>query len=301
MASTGDGQLQHQLVDYGASGASERFRIVEKVGHDGIVLARCVLQPNIDDHIAFSKTTVAIHDGAPLQMEWRLPGGDRVRSDLIKRGGAMLVDAGVPVWKRWLEPRSIFAIAMDDSFVEQVWRSAFDGVGDRAVQTAVDVNDPIIKNFCDIGRRELGMAGAGGRLYLEGLATALTVHLLRTHGAAKRAPTPHKGGLAPARLRRVVEFIAAHLEGDIALADLAAVAELSTHHFGEAFKVSTGRPPYGYVMDRRVDRARDLLRDGVRPIAEVAYAAGFSSQAHLTTNFRRVTGVTPGRYRRSLG
>ncbi len=301
MAPTGDRQVRNQLVDFSASGSSERFRIVEKVTYDGVVLARCILQPNIDDHIAFSKMTVAIHDGAPLPMEWRLPGSDRVRSDLVRRGSAMLVDADVPVWKRWVKPRSIFAIAMDDSFVDQVWRSAFDGVGDRAVQTAVDVNDPIIKNFCEIGQRELGMAGAGGRLYLEGLATALTVHLLRTQGTTKRAPTPHKGGLAPVRLRRVVEFITAHLEEDIALPDLAAVAELSTHHFGEAFKASTGRPPYGYVMDRRVERARELLRDGERPIAEIAYAAGFSSQAHLTTNFRRVTGVTPGRFRRSLG
>src|ERR1700676_4214117 len=70
--------------------------------------------------------------------------------------------------------------------------------------------------------------GEGGRLYLEGLGAALTVHLLRTQGTTKRAPAPHKGGLAPVRLRRVVEFITAHLEEDIALPDLAAVAELST-------------------------------------------------------------------------
>ena len=99
----------------------------------------------------------------------------------------------------------------------------------------------------------------------------------------------------------MLEFIATHLDREITLADLAAIAELSTHHFGEAFKISTGQPPYRYVMERRVDRARELLRDGEHSIAEIAYAAGFSSQTHLTTNFRRVTGVTPGRFRRSLG
>jgi AraC family transcriptional regulator len=144
------------------------------------------------------------------------------------------------------------------------------------------------------------MGGAGGYLYIEGLATALTVHLLRTHGTSRRVPTRHKGGLAPMRLRRVLDFIGAHLGGEIALADLAALAGLSTHHFGEAFRTSTGRPAYRYVMERRVERARELLCDGKRPIAEIAYAAGFSSQAHFTTNFRRVTGVTPGRFRRSL-
>jgi AraC family transcriptional regulator len=301
VASVGSRQFQHQLVDFSSIGSSERFRFTEKLNHDGVVLARCVLQPNIDGHIAFSKTTVAIHDGAPLEMEWRPPESDRIRSSMIRRGGAMLVDGDVPVWKRWRAPRSIFAFAMDDAFVAQVWRSAFDGVGERAIRTAVNIDDPIIAHLCDVGQRELNMGGPGGRLYLEGLGTALTVHLLRTQGAAKRAPLPHKGGLAPARLRRVVEFIAAHLEGEIALTDLATVAELSTHHFGAAFKASTGRSPHGYVMDRRVERARELLRAGARPIAEIAYAAGFSSQAHLTTNFRRVIGITPGRFRRSLG
>jgi AraC family transcriptional regulator len=54
-------------------------------------------------------------------------------------------------------------------------------------------------------------------------------------------------------------------------------------------------------MERRVQHAHKLLRDKARPIEEIAYAAGFSSQSHLTTNFRRVIGVTPGRFRRSLG
>ncbi len=301
MASVSKRQVRHQLVDFSSGGSSERFRFVEKLSHDEVVLARCILQPNSDGAIAFSKATVAIHDGAPIQMEWRPPEGDRVRSSTIGGGGVMLVDADVPVWKRWVTPRSIFAFAMDDAFVGQVWQSAFDGVGERAIQTAINVDDPIIAHLCEVGRRELSAGGPGGRLYLEGLATALTVHLLRTQRTAKQAPTPHNGGLAPLRLRRVLEFIAAHLGDDIALADLAAVAELSTHHFGEAFKTATGRPPYRFVMARRVERARELLRDGERPIAEIAYAAGFSSQAHLTTNFRRLTGVTPGRFRRSLG
>jgi AraC family transcriptional regulator len=301
VASVNKRHVGNQLVDLDSGDSSERCRFLEKVGYDGIVLARCLLQPNTDDAIAFSKATVAIHDSPSLEMEWRPPESDHIRSDVIERGGGMLVDAGVPVWKRWAVPRAIFAFTMDDAFIDQVWRSAFEGIGDRALQTAVGISDPIIKNFCALGRRELGMGGAGGRLYLEGLATALVVHLLRTQGTATRVPIPHKGGLAPIRLKRVIEFIAAHLDDEIALADLAAVAELSTHHFGEAFKAATGRPPYRYVMDRRVERARALLRDGERPIAEIAYAVGFSSQAHLTTNFRRVTGITPGRFRRSLG
>jgi AraC-like DNA-binding protein len=87
---------------------------------------------------------------------------------------------------------------------------------------------------------------------------------------------------------------------DSGLVELAAIAGLSPHHFVGAFKISVGKPPHRFVMERRVQRAVELLRDGNRTIAEIANAAGFSSQSHLTANFRRVTGLTPGRFRRSL-
>lgn len=87
---------------------------------------------------------------------------------------------------------------------------------------------------------------------------------------------------------------------ELGLVELAAIAELSPHYFGEAFSLSTGKSPHCYVMERRIECARDLLMDANRPIRDIAYAAGFSSQSHFTVIFRRVTGVTPGRFRRSL-
>jgi AraC family transcriptional regulator len=117
---------------------------------------------------------------------------------------------------------------------------------------------------------------------------------------SRRSPLPHKGGLAPGQIRRVLEYIEAHLTGELGLVELAAIVKLSPHYFGEAFRISTGRSPHRYVMERRVEWARDLLRDADRPIHDIAYAAGFSNQSHFTANFRRVTGITPGRFRRSL-
>jgi AraC family transcriptional regulator len=135
---------------------------------------------------------------------------------------------------------------------------------------------------------------------LEGLATMLTVHLLRSHGSSERPPIPHRGGLAPRQMRRVLDYIDAHLTDELGLVELAAIAELSPHHFGEAFKISVGKSPHRFLTERRVRRALELLRDKDRSIVEIARAAGFSSQSRLTENFRRVTGLTPGRLRRSL-
>jgi AraC family transcriptional regulator len=111
-------------------------------------------------------------------------------------------------------------------------------------------------------------------------------------------PTVRKGGLAPWQLRRVAEYIHEHPDGDLGLIELAAIVGLSSHHFGEAFKISTGISPHRYVIEQRVQRAAKLLNESAGSIAEIAYAVGFSSQSHLTTNFHRIIGVTPVQFRR---
>ena len=78
---------------------------------------------------------------------------------------------------------------------------------------------------------------------------------------------------------------------------MAAIARLSAYHFARQFKAATGLPPHQYVIARRVERARELLRAGDLPLAEVAVSAGFSDQSQLTHHFRRLVGVTPGRFR----
>jgi AraC family transcriptional regulator len=153
-----------------------------------------------------------------------------------------------------------------------------------------------------LGRHEFDHGGANGRLYVEALATACTVHLLRNYGSPPGAPSLHgPGGLAPAQLRRVIEYMNTHLHQELSLLELAEAAGLSLHHFGQAFKLATGMSPHRYVIEKRVDRARELLRNPLLSIAEIATIVGFASQSHLTVNFRRLTGLTPARFRRLGG
>ena len=209
-------------------------------------------------------------------------------------------DADVPFWTRWRTPLSMVRFGIDKSFVTQIGQSEFDLADGHSIETSIGAQDAVIEQIAALGRNELSRKGAGGRLYVEGLATALAVHLLRNYGMAKRLRLQHKGGLPPAQLRRVVDYINEHLSDDLGLIELAAVVGLSPHHFGEAFRAATGTPPHRYVIGRRIDRACELLRNRERSISEVAYDVGFSSQSHLTFNFRRLTGSTPGHFRRSL-
>jgi AraC family transcriptional regulator len=102
------------------------------------------------------------------------------------------------------------------------------------------------------------------------------------------------------RLRRVLDYMEAHLGEDLSILTLAAEAEVSPGHFARAFKRATGRSVHQHLLRRRVEWAAALLRDTVQPIVDMALAVGFCSQAHLTTAFQRVYGTTPAAYRRQL-
>jgi len=112
---------------------------------------------------------------------------------------------------------------------------------------------------------------------------------------------PRASRLEARRLSRVLEYIDAHLEAELDLNALAAVACLSRFHFNRCFKATTGQAPNQYVGTQRMKRARQLLLEGRRPIADLALALGFSSQANFTRAFSREVGVSPGRYREQWG
>ena len=96
----------------------------------------------------------------------------------------------------------------------------------------------------------------------------------------------------------MIEFIDAHIDGDLSLETLAAQAAISPLYLARAFKSAVGQSPHQYVLERRVERAKELLRNTDSPIVEVALSTGFSSQSHLSNRFQRLVGVSPAAYRR---
>ena len=144
------------------------------------------------------------------------------------------------------------------------------------------------------------------RIMIEHLGIALACCVTRLLDA--RAPIrPELGdralgqrALGQRALGRVVD----HIEGaigraELGLGELAAVARLSPFHFSRAFKQATGSAPHQFVIARRVRRAQLLLAAGSCSQAQIAYETGFASQSHFASTFRRVTGMTPGQYRRT--
>ena len=140
--------------------------------------------------------------------------------------------------------------------------------------------------------------GFAERILIESLGTALCIRVARHF--VGHLVLPSSGGLQAERLERVRDYVEAHLDDHLSLTVLADIACLSPYHFSPSFKQATGVGPQRYVIQRRLERAKRLLRQTHQPLAWIAQEAGFSDQSHLTQIFRREIGMTPGRYRAEL-
>jgi AraC-like DNA-binding protein len=140
-----------------------------------------------------------------------------------------------------------------------------------------------------------------GRFTLD-LATLDTFFALLRRGQAAYGIKTEccRGGLTPARLRRVLNHIAANLHENNSLHQLADLAKLSSHHFAHAFKQSTGLSPHKYILQQRIARAQQLLEQRELTILEISHSLGFCSQGHFTRAFAREIGIPPGKYRHNI-
>lgn len=120
-------------------------------------------------------------------------------------------------------------------------------------------------------------------------------------GCFRRAAPPASsvGGLTPQALQRIREYIEANLTESIELETLAEIAGLSKWHFARAFKQSVGTPPHLYLIQRRLQRAQELIAETDLSLALIALKSGFSDQSHFSRRFVMLFGVTPRSFRRS--
>jgi AraC family transcriptional regulator len=144
---------------------------------------------------------------------------------------------------------------------------------------------------------DLDDGSPAGPIYGESLANALGVYLLKRYTVRPSTPVAYKGGLPGYRLKRVLDYIAASLDGNISLAQLSAIAGMSPHYFSELFKQSTGRTPHTYVLHQRIERAKQRLRDPECSVIDAGLEAGFENPSHFARVFRRLVGTTPSRFR----
>ncbi|RWC56757.1 AraC family transcriptional regulator [Mesorhizobium sp.] len=159
----------------------------------------------------------------------------------------------------------------------------------------VNKNDPVIATLMGSLRDEMALGHKPDTAYVEHLVGLVGLRVATLN--REQGPSLRHGCLSRRVLGRVRDYIDAHMNSDISLSALAAVADLAVDSFARRFKATTGLAPYAYVIEERVRRAETLLRETGLSISTIAFRLGFSSQSHFTTTFRRLRGMTPRVYR----
>jgi AraC family transcriptional regulator len=238
---------------------------------------------------------VCIRLGPSSILEWWIA-GERPRRQRVTPDDVHLTSAGVPMWYRLQEPSEILMLALAPSFIQHAAHE-FTGAGPVELRNQRAIRDAPILHLGLALQAELEAGCPAGRLYGEGLATALAIHLLQRYAVCPPQLRSYGGGMPQARLRRVLEYMQTHLDQELSLAALAAVAQMSPYYFSRLFKQSTGLSPHRYILQQRMAWATQLLVEPQLSVAAIAHRVGFTSQAHFTTIFRRWMGTTPRQYR----
>jgi AraC family transcriptional regulator len=187
-------------------------------------------------------------------------------------------------------------------------RCALDAIADDAEAPRIGnlnhkpmtIDDTIISSLGGAMLPALSHPDQVNQLFIDHVLLALGVHVAQTYGGMRPLSRPVRGGLAPWQVRRAKEILSANLDGRVPLKEVARECRLSVSHFSRAFRRTAGVAPHNWLLARRVEVAKEKLRDSRLSLLDVALACGFSDQSHLTRVFTDMVGSSPGAWRRAL-
>jgi AraC family transcriptional regulator len=238
---------------------------------------------------------LCLHLGGPVPVSYRA--GNHERQGVRIHGQFCVVPAGAST--RWTvsRPAKSLLLRLTPSLLQETAEAM--GLGSQGVELApsIHIRDPQIERIGWMMQAEDQDAYPGGRIFADSLASALATRLLALQSRGRALP-PRRGSELPARrLRHVIEYIEMHLDQDLTLGALAAVAGFSPSHFKSLFKQAVGLPVHRFVLERRIERARTRLVEGGKSMTEIALEAGFAHPSHMARSMRRVLGLGPSQIR----
>jgi AraC family transcriptional regulator len=251
------------------------------------------------------KAGLVINLGGQYQAERWIDG--KFYQHRMQTGDFTVFPAGISYRVAWNRPQELLMVGFDPSLIQQKVLELNDL---RKSQLSVNYkgeifsqhkfNDPLIYQLGLALKTELNANRSIDSLYTESLTDTLLVHLLRLCSSQTHLASSFNRGLSKLQLQAVIDYIQANIDRNLSLTELASIAQLGSHHFSNLFKRSTGLSPYQYVIQQRLDRATELLKNTDRSIVDIAIQTGFANQSHLTTQFRKHRSITPKKYRQML-
>jgi AraC-like DNA-binding protein len=165
----------------------------------------------------------------------------------------------------------------------------------------LDQKDAVLGHLAGAVVGNLEMRGPLAELFVEQMSLAIGTHLAHHYGNARTERVRARGTLSGAHEALAKELLLQKTREEGSIAEIASACNLSRGYFIRAFSRTTGRTPHQWLLEQRVAKARDLIRDTGMSLSEIAILCGFSDQSHLNRVFLRATGTSPGVWRRNAG
>ena len=206
-----------------------------------------------------------------------------------------LTPPGEPVHRRFQAATEVLLLYLDPGFIGDVINDAFD-VDARQVKLVPSFSTPdatldeLAKLLAAEAAQPLDPAHSA---MVDALERAIAIAVLRGHSTIGRPAPRDQLRTAPARIRRVLDYLREDTSSAPTLKDMASIAGLSPTHFGRAFRAATGMPPHRYLQELRMERARRLLETTKLPITQIALECGFEQSTSFATSFKKLVGVSP--------
>jgi AraC family transcriptional regulator len=245
-----------------------------------------------------SQHVIVLFTKPPNEMNIRCPGLNRKSPPPL--GSIALVPAGAVADISWQGPKDCLQVYVEPALVKRVAARSFERDLSWAIPPLDAFVAPELRSAMLAIDAESAAGGLGGPLLIESLSNILAIHLIRHVFGFRQSAVNERGALPRRKLVATIDYIMANLDNTPTLTRMAELVHLSPDHFARQFKAATGLAPYQFVIERRVERAQQLL--GGRQelsLAEVAISAGFIDQSQLCFHFKRIAGVTPGQFRMS--
>jgi AraC family transcriptional regulator len=239
---------------------------------------------------------LCLHLGDPVVVSYG--SSERERPGLRIHGQFCVVPSGSST--RWIlsQPAKSLLLRLRPSILEETAYASGISSGDVDLKASIHIRDRQIEQIGWMMQLEANEGHSSGRLFADSLASALAARLISLQFRVTATDGNQVRRLPALRLRRVVEYIEAHLDHDLGLAELASVAGYSLSHFKPLFRHAVGMPAHRFVMERRVQRARTNLLEGKKSVTEIAFETGFSHPSHMARRMRSILGFSPSQVAR---
>lgn len=219
----------------------------------------------------------------------------------VRAGSFYLTHADAPYLMRWQAheepPFEVMHLYLGHALIERGATALDLNPARLRLRDVSGAQDALVSGLMTGLSDELQRRRPANPLFVNGLAASLTVHLLRLY-ADRAVRTGRSQAQLPAwKLRKVLEYMDAHLAEPFDLDRIADICGMSRYHFSRAFHNTIGHSPSRWFIRRRIERAMQMLRETEMRIIEIAMAVGYDSPSHFAQIFRRETGVPPGDYR----